>query len=74
MREEQIRTALMAGERELTIENCIPFTRHAFDFILYEDSEIWPNNAVRDYYGLEKLYGVDTAEPDRSRKSSGPAA
>ena len=62
-REREIQAALAAGETELTVDNCLPFTRYAFDFILDpDDSEIWPNNVVRTYYGLDKIYGRTPGE------------
>ncbi len=60
LREQAILSAIAAGERSVTVENCIPLTRYALRFQFSEtDAKEWPNHAVASYYGIDEIYGRD---------------
>lgn len=60
-REARIRAALEAGERSVVLETYEPATRYsAAKFLLdlnTEESRIWPNWSLADYYGLDEVIG-----------------
>ena len=60
MREQQINTALAAGQRSIVLENYYPYTAYAIPFELNpENPTIGPNINVADYYGLDEVLGED---------------
>ena len=63
LREQQINTALAAGQRSVILENYYPYTAYAVPFELNPvDSTVGPNINVADYYGLDEVLGVDAEE------------
>ena len=59
-REHAICAAIEAGERSVTVENCVPMTKYALQFHLNDDNpNEWPNIAVSSYYGIEEIYGKE---------------
>ena len=60
MREQQINTALAAGQRSIVLENYYPYTAYAVPFELNpENPTVGPNINVADYYGLDEVLGED---------------
>ena len=60
LREQQINTALAAGQRSVVLENYYPYTAYAVSFELNPvDSTVGPNINIADYYGLDEVLGVD---------------
>jgi hypothetical protein len=69
-REAQIRAALEAGETEVHLPLYEPATRYSaaqlLDDLNTEESNIWPNWSVADYYGIDAVLGIppeDTGTP-----------
>ena len=66
LREQQIKTALAAGQRSVVLENYYPYTAYAVPFELNPvEPSVGPNINIADYYGLESVVGVDS-EQDNS--------
>ena len=60
LREQQINTALAAGQRSVVLENYYPYTAYAVPFELSpEDPTVGPNINIADYYGLDEVLGKD---------------
>ena len=60
LREQQINTALAAGQRSVILENYYPYTAYAVPFELNpENPTVGPNINVADYYGLDEVLGTD---------------
>ena len=60
LREQQINTALAAGQRSVVLENYYPYTAYAVSFELNpENPTVGPNINVADYYGLDEVLGTD---------------
>ena len=60
LREQQIKTALAAGQRSVVLENYYPYTAYAVPFELNPvEPSVGPNINVADYYGLDEVLGVD---------------
>lgn len=60
LREQQINTALAAGQRSVILENYYPYTAFAVPFELNpENPAVGPNINIADYYGLDKVLGED---------------
>ena len=71
LREAQIREALAAGETRVALEIYEPATRYSaaqgLDDLNTEESHVWPNWSVADYYGLEEVRGLLPADPSDGR-------
>ncbi len=65
LREARIREALAAGETKVALEVYEPATRYSaalgLDDLNMEESRIWPNWSLADYYGLEEVQGLPPA-------------
>lgn len=60
LREQQIKTALAAGQRSVVLENYYPYTAYAVPFELNPvDPSVGPNINVADYYGLDEVLGEE---------------
>ena len=60
LREQQIKTALAAGQRSVVLENYYPYTAYAVPFELNPvDPSVGPNINVADYYGLDAVLGAE---------------
>ena len=60
LREQQIDTALAAGQRSVVLENYDPYTAYAVPFELNPiDPAVGPNINVADYYGLDAVLGAE---------------
>ena len=60
LREQQIDTALAAGQRSVVLENYDPYTAYAVPFELNPiDPSVGPNINVADYYGLDAVLGAE---------------
>lgn len=63
-RQAQIDAALAAGETEVYLEVYNPATPYSAAYRLedlnLEETNVWPNWSLADYYGLEKVHGVLT--------------
>ena len=63
LREQQIDTALAAGQRSVVLENYYPYTAYAVPFELsLSDPSVGPNINIADYYGLDSVLGLDAEE------------
>ena len=63
LREQQIDTALAAGQRSVVLENYYPYTAYAVPFELsLSDPSVGPNLNIADYYGLDSVLGLDAEE------------
>ena len=63
LREQQIDTALAAGQRSVVLENYYPYTAYAVLFELsLSDPSVGPNINIADYYGLDSVLGLDAEE------------
>ena len=63
LREQQIGTALAAGQRSVVLENYYPYTAYAVPFELsLSDPSVGPNINIADYYGLDSVLGLDAEE------------
>lgn len=63
LREQQIDTALAAGQRSVVLENYYPYTAYAVPFELsLSDSSVGPNINIADYYGMDSVLGLDAEE------------
>ena len=62
LREQQINTALAAGQRSVVLENYYPYTAYAVPFELsLSDPSVGPNINIADYYGLDEVLGAETS-------------
>ena len=60
LREQQINTALAAGQRSVVLENYYPYTSYAVPFELNPtEPSVGPNINVADYYGLDEVLGTE---------------
>ena len=60
LREQQIKTALAAGQRSVVLENYYPYTAYAVPFELNStEPSVGPNINVADYYGLDEVLGTE---------------
>ena len=61
-REAQIREALAAGEARVCLEIYQPSTRYSaawgLEDLNLEETNIWPNWSLADYYGIDSVLGV----------------
>ena len=63
LREQQIDTALAAGQRSVVLENYYPYTAYAVPFELNPtEPSVGPNINIADYYGLDSVLGLDAEE------------
>lgn len=63
LREQQINTALAAGQRSVVLENYYPYTSYAVPFELNPvEPSVGPNINVADYYGLDEVLGCETGK------------
>ena len=63
LREQQIDTALAAGQRSVVLENYYPYTAYAVPFELNPiDPSVGPNINVADYYGLDEVLGAEPVD------------
>ena len=63
LREQQINTALAAGQRSVVLENYYPYTSYAVPFELNPtEPSVGPNINVADYYGLDEVLGIEPNE------------
>ena len=63
LREQQIKTALAAGQRSVVLENYYPYTAYAVLFKLNPvESSVGPNINFADYYGLDEVLGMEPVE------------
>lgn len=61
-RERAIAAALAAGERDVTLEIYVPFSKYSGPYGLEDlnpTGEGWPNDSVALYYGLDSVTGVE---------------
>ena len=60
LREQQIDTALAAGQRSVVLENYYPYTAYAVPFELNPtEPSVGPNINIADYYGLDEVLGTE---------------